>query len=353
MSRLLSALTGRPNGGHAARRLESGRGREPAAVGSAGVGDPARRRSAHAERRGAASARSGLGEHVLDLLRPRAHAARPAVLRIAAHGYSAAHNLRRRRMMRALHRQDASRFAPVGVVRVLRAPLPPRIADLLFDAAQVANLLAALGVAHRVTGPLNAALQLWTLAYRNSWGMVLHNDNMLVLHQAVLGATRSADALSVDALLRDGALLPRREGREYGAVATAMNLATTSVYLISGVAKVRSPKGFGWASGDVLREQIAADAVRKERFGVEAPRLAGALYRSRAQFGVLAAGALAIELGAPISLLHRGAGRLFALAAWSMHAGIRAIMGIKFPYNVSGLSYLPYFPVERPLVRGS
>lgn len=340
---------------------------------------------------------------VMDTLRPAATPIRPAIMRLGVGGFSAVHQFGRREMIQELHRQDASRFAPIGVVRILKKPLPPKIADGLFTAAQVTNALTTLGIAHRVTGPLNAALQLWTMTYRNSWGMIFHNDNGLVLHQAVLGLSRSADALSVDALVKfararaaqnrlgsEGrahiqaqaryqprlssqtpavnqaqpsiqpqpssslatlwkALSPQRFERHYGGIPTAMNIGTMAIYFISGIAKIRSPKGWGWASGDTLREQIASDAIRKEVFGSVAPKAAGALYNSKGQFGMLAIVTLIVELGAPLSLVNRRLGQLFALSAWAMHVGIRVVMGIKFKYNVSGASYLPYFPVGREL----
>lgn len=282
---------------------------------------------------------------ILDTLSPAAEPVRPAVLRLGVGAFSAVNQYLRRPIFRDLHRQDPDRFRPVGPVRVLRRPLPPSVADALFDAAQVTNAAATLGLAHRVTGPLNAALQIWTLSYRNSWSMIYHNDNTLVLQQAVLGVSPSADALSVDAVLAEGRLLPRRFDRAYGAVPTAVNICACAVYLISGIAKVRSPLGWSWAGGAALRDQIAADAVRKEVFGGTAPKTAAALYRSDTRFGLLAATALAVELGAPLSLLHRRVGQAFAFAAWGMHVGIRLIMGIKFTYNLSGVSYLGYFPV--------
>ncbi|WP_235604890.1 hypothetical protein [Enteractinococcus helveticum] len=180
---------------------------------------------------------------VVNTLRPAAQPVRPAVLRLSAGAFTIWNNMRRRAMFRTLHAQDASSFYPVGPVKVLRRPLPPTVANVLFDAAQVTNVLATLGVAHRVTGPVNAALQLWTLSYRNSWGMIFHNDNMALLHQMVLGTTRSADALSVDALVKEKTLTPQRFDRAYGGIPTAMNIATVAVYCISGVAKVRSPQG--------------------------------------------------------------------------------------------------------------
>jgi hypothetical protein len=290
-----------------------------------------------------------VGTQIVDQLRPAALPIRAAVPRLGVGVYSGVVNFKRREMFRKMHRQDSYRFRPVGVARVLNRPIPPKVADALFDASQVTNALTTAGIAHRVTGPLNVALQLWTLTYRNSWGMLFHNDNMMLLHQCVLGVTRSADALSIDSLVRDRHFAPVRFDRCYGGIPTAMNVATVAVYFISGVAKVRSRHGWGWASGDVLRDQIAADAIRKEVFGTRAPEAAGPLYRSRAPFGVLAASSLAVELGAPLSLVHRRAGQLFTVAAWGMHIGIRVIMGIKFPYNTSGVSYLPYWPVGRQL----
>lgn len=294
------------------------------------------------------SSRSPLLSSVVSVLRPLAPAFRPGVLRLGVGAYSVAQQVRRRSMIRTLHRQDPKRFRPVGVVSVLKRPLPPRVADTVLDLALVTNVLSTAGIAHRVTGPLNAALQWWTLTYRNSWGMIFHHDNMMVLHQAVLGVTRSADALSVDAVLRDGELIPAHSGRRYGAIAPTMNVATCAIYLLSGVAKVRSPRGWKWASGDTLRDQIAADALRKEVFGSRPPATARHLESSRAPFGVLAAVSLAVELGAPISLAHPRLGQLFAVGAWGMHWGIRRMMGIKFSYNTSGVAYLSFIPWDLP-----
>lgn len=286
-----------------------------------------------------------------DHLLPATQAVRPAILRIGVGAFAAINNGRRRGMFRKLHRSDHAQFRPVGIVRILRRPLPVPVADALFDAAQVTNALALAGAGYRVTGPLNALLQLWTLSYRNSWSMILHNDNMLVTQQLVLGFTRSADALSVDAAFTGRGQLPQRYDRAYGLPATGMNIAATAVYFISGVAKVRSDYGWGWARGSALRDQIGADAVRKEVFGTQASGIGLAIYRYGGSFTPLAAMALAVELAAPVSLLNRRVGQLFSLSAWGMHLGIRMVMGIKFHYNLSGVSYLGFFPVGPQLGR--
>src|SRR5690625_6438345 len=154
-------------------------------------------------------------------------------------------------------------------------------------------------------GPVNAAFQYWTLSYRSSWCMSFPNDSTALWHQVILGTCRSADALSVDALVRDKSLSPPRFDRAYGGIPTAMNLATCAVYFISGIAKIRSPQGWAWARGGTLRDQIAADAVRKEVFGATPPKAAAELYQASGFFTLAGIATLAIELGAPIALVNR------------------------------------------------
>lgn len=104
---------------------------------------------------------------------------------------------KRRQSYARLHRSDPTLFAPVGPVRVVRRPVPPAVADGLVTATVVTSALTATGLAHRVTGPLHAALPTWTLAYRNSWSMVFHSDDVVLWHTWILGTTPAADARSL------------------------------------------------------------------------------------------------------------------------------------------------------------
>lgn len=291
----------------------------------------------------------GFSRWLMDTLRPVARAERPAVLRIGINGYAAVYNFRRRGTMRNVHRQPENRFRPMGVCKVLSKPLNPKVADALYDAGQVTNALAVAGVGHKIIGPANALLQLWNSSYRNSWGHMTHSVHMLITQQMVVGFSPAADALSVDSLVRDRTLLPEKYSRSYGGVNTLTNIAATAVYFISGVAKVRSEYGWGWASGVALREQVAADAIRKEVLGGTSGRLAEPIFNARGPVGILGAGALAVELLSPFALLDRRAGQLFAVSACAMHWGIAAVMRIRFKYNMSGVSYLGYFPVSPQL----
>ncbi len=219
------------------------------------------------------------------------------------------------------------------------------MADAIFYTGLAADAAFTLGVRHRVTGPAHAALLLWTLSYRNSWSMTFHSDNNLVLHTAVLGLSPSANALSVDAPhLGSG-----RQHWRYGVPSHLISAVTAATYLVAGVAKVKGPLGWSWASGESLRSQIAADGLRKELLGSSAAPAGVRMYAHTGLFRLLAAGSLALELAAPLALLDRRLGRLWAVNAFGMHWGIRAIMGIRFRYNMSGVMYASFFPVERVL----
>ena len=50
--------------------------------------------------------------------------------------------------------------------------------------------------------PIAAALLLWTLSYRNSWGLPFHTENLLVLHVIALALAPAADAWALGAAKR-------------------------------------------------------------------------------------------------------------------------------------------------------
>lgn len=273
-------------------------------------------------------------------------AARLGLVRALVGAYTLMYLAGRRRMFRQLVRSERELFTPVGPVRALRRPLPPPVADALNDATLASTALFAAGVGHRLTGPLHTVLLTWTLAYRNSWSMIFHSDNMLVLHTLALGAGRAADAVSVDALVRSGAPAPHPR---YGWPLRLMNAASTATYLLAGVSKVAGESGWTWARGDALRRQVAIDGLRKEVFGSRATSAAYAMYRHRHLFTAMAIGSLAVELGAPLALTDRHLGRLWAVTTLGLHWGILAVMGVKFRYQLAGVAFAPWFDVERML----
>ena len=285
-----------------------------------------------------------------------APAARPALLRLLVGGYLLVYLGRRYGMLLRVARSDPALFRPVGVVAALERPLPVGVFRGLLGATLLANVAFLLGWRHRQTGPLFAGLLLWVMSYRNSWSMIYHNDNVLVLHAIILGLTPAADALSLDAARgRDPA--PSLGGGEpagdwrHGWPVRLMTTVTLLTYFLAGVAKLAGPLGRGWAGGEALRGQVAVDGLRKALLGEGATPLAYALYDKVWLFRLMAAGSLVLELVAPLALADRRLAPCWALGAWLLHWGIYAVMGITFRYQLSSLIYASFFDLERALAR--
>ncbi len=195
-------------------------------------------------------------------------AARVGIVRALVGGYTLAYLATHRRMFRQVARSEPGLFAPVGPVRALRRPLPPQVADALGDATLATTVLFTLGAGHRMTAPAHAALLTWTLAYRNSWSMIFHSDNLLVLHTLALSAGRAADAVAVDAAARGRRPAPHPR---YGWPLRLMNATSAATYLLAGVAKVTGESGWSWARGNQLRSRSRSTAFAR-RSSARTPR---------------------------------------------------------------------------------
>lgn len=269
---------------------------------------------------------------------PPMPAARVHALRVAIGGYALVYLLIRGAHLNAVAAYPAGAFTPVGVVRVLDAPLPAAWVHGAYAAAVAAGALFVSGRLLRATAPAFALLLSWVLSYRHSFGMIFHTDNLLVLHVVLLacagGATRRDAGAEAPAW---AAWVPR-----------AMCLATAATYVVAGVAKLKHT-GWSWAAGDVLREQIAYDALRKIELGSVHSPLGPWLLRLEWVFAPLSAFSLATELLAPLALLGLRAALIWCACAWLFHAGVLALMAIAFPYPLSLCAFLPFFPIERAL----
>lgn len=219
-------------------------------------------------------------------------------------------------------RLDASSFAPVGIARVLSAPLP---VEATWSIASVALVSAAAFAADkwpRVTGPLLFASLLWITTYRSSFGKILHTENLLVLHVGILAFART-QALRL------------------------MALATCLTYVVAGIAKLRSG-GFAWIDGTALGDWLAFDALRKIELGSFHSPAAAWLAARPALLVPLSLLTLAVELGAPLALTSQRAARVWALSAWIFHVAVLATMAIGFFYPLTGVAFAPFLLRRRP-----
>jgi hypothetical protein len=263
-------------------------------------------------------------------------AQRLRALRILIGGYALVYVAVRLPELYAVAHYGRSHFAPVGVTRLLDSPLPAGVA--LAIAIATVGLLTCLvfDVAYRVTAPLAAVALLWTLTYRNSWGMVFHTENLLILHVFVLAFIR-----------------PRtQEATVDGWPVKLMAALTVATYLLAGIAKVRIA-GTAWLDGDLLRNQIAVDNLRKALLGDSTAPLALLFLEHPSPLLIFSVLTLVLELGSPLALVHRRIGHVWALTAWAFHLGVVLLMNIWFPYPLFGFAFLPLLPAEKIVARAT
>jgi hypothetical protein len=270
---------------------------------------------------------------------------RLALLRICIGAYAWIYLLARARDVLAPAHYPDGAFAPLGVVRLLDAPLPAGALYALYALCLISGALFVLGTAYRWVAPLFALSLLGVLSYRHSWGMIFHTDNLLVLHVVLLAAAPAAEALAWPRR-------PRQSAPTGGWVVRALCLVTCAAYLVAGLAKLEL-SGIGWAGGGALREQIAYDALRKIELGSVHSPLGPWLLPHAWVFAPLSMFSLAAELLAPLALLGGRWAVVWCSCAWLFHLGVLGTMAIVFPYPLSGVAFLAFFPVERWFARAT
>ncbi len=269
-----------------------------------------------------------------------APAERLAALRMLIGGYALVWVIGRLGEFAGVARYGKTHFHPYGVVRVLDSPLPVSIVVALAIVTCVLLVAFILGVAYRVVAPLAAIALLWTITYRNCWGMPFHTENLMVLHVIALAIAPAADAWAIGAKQRGVA------AAGYGWPIKLLCALTAATYMLAGIAKLRIA-GIDWVDGELLRNQIAIDNLRKAVLGDGIAPLAHLVLDHPKALVPFSAMSLALELGAPLALLHRRIGYVWALGAWGFHLGVVLLMNIWFIYPLAGIALLPLLPAER------
>lgn len=290
---------------------------------------------------------------------PEAPAARLGMLRVLVGLYGTIYLTARLPHWWSYGLDDLDRFHPVGLLTLADTPLLPALYRGLVLAMIALSVPFLLGWRFRITGPLYAGVALWVITHSNSWGFILHTENLFIVHVLLIAFSPAADALSLDARRR---ALPERRGPQYGATLKLIVAATTLVYFLAAIAKIKNG-GWTFVSGESLRNYIAYAAVRKIELGSHASPFSELLLPYPSVFAVLAWGSLLLELFAPLALFKlpfeasdRGhgnglLGRAFALGIWSFHWGVLALMAIGFFYPLSFVAFAVFFEPEKLLRR--
>jgi hypothetical protein len=286
---------------------------------------------------------------------PEAPAARLGLLRFGVGVYVLQDLVRVRGGALRLADGDQSLWDPVGVTTLLAGPLAADQWHLVYNATTVAGVFFTLGLFWRLSGPIFAALLLFSWTYRVSWQMIYHVHHLAMLHVLVLAVSPGAAGFSLDAAIgRRWRILTSQPGGagsswHYGWPIQLVSIVTILCYMLAGIAKLRLG-GWDWAAGQNLLDQVAYDGIYKVVLAPKGDQPYSAIafaYRHTWMMMPLATGALLLETFAPLALLHRRLGYLFSVSAVGMHWGIHIFMNLVFPYPISGLAFLSFFPLER------
>lgn len=273
---------------------------------------------------------------------PQMPAERIAVLRILVGIYSVLYVTARLPHWLSFSRQPAIQFQPVGLLWWLDNPLHPAVYRAFVAAAVITSVLFLLGVAYRIAAPLFGLCLGVVLTYANSWGGVLHTDNLWLMHVVVLALAPAADAYSFDSR-NEQARLPHFK---YGWPVRLMCWICVLTYFLAGLAKLKN-SGWAFVEGESLRNFVAMDNVRKIELGSVHSPLAAFVLSSTAPFRVLAAASLLLELAAPLVMLQRNVAKIWAIAMWCFHFGVLVLMAIVFLYPLTFVAFAPFFRTER------
>ena len=247
--------------------------------------------------------------------------------------------------IRSLHifnvaRLPAGRFEPVGVIGLLDEPAPLWAVRAVVVVSLVAGVAFVAGWHFRIAAPIYAVGLVVALSYANSWQHVAHTENLIVLHTAVLAIAPAALVWSRDSRRSTAATASEwpAPAALFGWPVRLMTLLTVITYVLAGVAKLRHG-GFDWVTGDVLRNLVAHDNLRKITLGDVHSPIGGWIVRYGWLFPPLALASLAVELGAPLALLGGRIRMVWIVAAWFFHLGVLLLMAILFIYPLSLVAY--------------
>lgn len=244
------------------------------------------------------------------------------------------------------------RFDPIGVLGVLESPPAGATVAAVWAVTLVACALTAANRWVRPAAPVGAVGMLVIATYTSSFGQVFHTENLLVLHTAVLAfaaLVEPVDGVAPDAGRRDAghpAVNPTAERQTSGWPLHLMMGVVAAAYVVAGVAKLRYGGG-EWVTGDVLRNAVAMDNLRKLLFDDWYSPLGGWLSSVTWIWGPIAVVTLVVELAAPLALVPGRVRYAWVALAWGFHAGILILMAISFPYQLLGVAYAAFLPVER------
>jgi hypothetical protein len=254
-------------------------------------------------------------------------------VRVVVFGYAALWLILRFRYVLDVANLPDRRFHPVGVLVLLERPPATSVVVAVWAVTFIGCGACVAGRSLRWSAPTGAAGMLFLATFTSSFGQVFHTEHLLALHLLVLAAGVLVEPPAPS------------DGETSGWPLNLMMCIVVLTYVLAGVAKLRW-SGADWVSGDVLRNWIAVDNLRKILFDDLHSPVGGWLSGIGWIWMPIAAATLMVELGAPIALLTGRIRTVWLVAAWGFHVGVFALMAISFPYQLTGVAFASFLRME-------
>jgi len=275
---------------------------------------------------------------------------RLAIMRVAMGAYAVVWTAARAANILDTARQPARRFDPVGPLWFMDQPVPVWVVVVGIVVVVVSGIAFTIGWRYRAAAPLAAVSFLLLTTYRNSWGHIIHTENLVAMQLLILAVAPAGIVWSLDRRNGTGPAIGAASSDDGWWAVKSMSVLAVGTYFVAGVAKLRIG-GLDWIDGDVLLHQVAFDNARKIQIGSPASPFAAWFVSQQWLMLPAAIGAMVIELGAPLALVKERVAVIWAAMSVLLHLGILAVMAILFPFQLLGFGVLPLIPVEIGVAR--
>ena len=222
---------------------------------------------------------------------------------------------------------------PIWIFQRLRLPiLSDPVLAVMVPVWKASLLLSCVGLATRVSTAVAFLLGSYLVALPYNFGKTDHMTALVLFAMGIMALSRCGDAWSLDAALR------RRAGRppagisgEYRWPVRAVWLTMTVVFFAAGVAKVTQGGAVWFSTAWVFSDHMAISLVQ-QHYGLDPPGVTWGLFVARHGWlaRLMAAGAVVLELAAPLALVSRRLRRVLPPSLLLMQIGIGVLMNVWF-----------------------
>jgi len=225
-----------------------------------------------------------------------------------------------------------SLWMPVWIFQILHLPiLSSSLLVVLQSVWKISLALSCIGLFTRVSTVSSFILGTYLLGLPMNFGKVTHAEGLVVFVVGIMALSRCGDSCSIDRLIwkarqrNDTSRQRLQVSGEYTWPVRAVWLMFALIFFAAGVSKLRH-SGLEW----IFSDNMAILLLKAQFEGKSAVPWGFFLAQHQWLTQLVAAAAIAVEVGYPLALFSRRARWILVPGAFSMLIGINLLMGPNF-----------------------